>query len=99
MSCIVLLLLQLIFPLMFGVSFILRPFGVTNFRLINHVHFHRTTFWVRVILAAVVLYHLAMLMDLYGQVEKALDDPQVVQLVEAETEEEILADDGLSIIV
>lgn len=99
MSCIVLLLLQLIFPLMFGVSFILRPFGVTNFRLINHVHFHRTTFWVRVILAAVVLYHLAMLMDLYGQVEKALDDPQVVQLVEAETEEGILADDGLSIIV
>ena len=94
MSCIVLLLLQLVFPLMFGISFILRPFGVKNFRLINHQHFHRTTFWVRVILAAVVLYHLAMLMDLYGQIEKALDDPQVVQLVEAETEEVILADNG-----
>lgn len=99
MSCIVLLLLQLVFPLMFGISFILRPFGVKNFRLINHQHFHRTTFWVRVILAAVVLYHLAMLMDLYGQVEKALDDPQVVQLVEAETEEEILADDGSTLAV
>ncbi|MFT5789079.1 MAG: hypothetical protein ACI8SJ_001187 [Shewanella sp.] len=95
MSCIVLLMLQLIFPLMFTVSFLLRPFGVKNFRLINHLHFHRTTFWVRVILAAVVLYHLAMLMDLAGQVKKALDDPQVVQLVEAEA----LADDGISLVV
>lgn len=99
MSCIVLLVLQLIFPLMFAVSFLLRPFGVTNFRLISHQHFHRTTFWVRVILAAVVLYHLAMLMDLGGQIEKALDDPQVVQLVEAKTEDEIIADDGTPLFV
>jgi hypothetical protein len=95
MSCIVLLMLQLIFPLMFTVSFLLRPLGVKNFRLINHLHFHRCTFWVRVILAAVLLYHLAMLMDLYGQFEKALDDPQMVTLVEAETE---FDDDGFTIV-
>ncbi len=98
MSSIVLLLLQLIFPLMFSVSFLLRPFGVTNFRLINHQHFHRTTFWVRVVLAAVVLYHLAMLMDLYGQIEKALDDPQVVQLVEAQPEEAIVVENDLALV-
>jgi hypothetical protein len=99
MSCIVLLMLQLIFPLMFTVSFLLRPLGVKNFRLINHLHFHRSTFWVRVILAAVLLYHLAMLMDLYGQFEKALDDPQMVKLVEAEIEEKVLDDDGITIMV
>jgi hypothetical protein len=88
-------MLQLIFPLMFTVSFLLRPLGVKNFRLINHLHFHRCTFWVRVILAAVLLYHLAMLMDLYGQFEKALDDPQMVTLVEAETE---FDDDGFTIV-
>jgi hypothetical protein len=96
MSGIVLLMLQLILPLMFTVSFLLRPLGVKNFRLITHQYFHRCTFWVRVILAAVVLYHLAMLMDLYGQFEKALDDPQMVKLVEVETEEEALADTVLA---
>ena len=98
MSSIVLLLLQLIFPLMFSVSFLLSPFGVTNFRLINHQHFHRTTFGVRVVLAAVVLYHLAMLMDLYGQVEKALDDPQVVQLVEAQPEDALIVENDLALV-
>ena len=100
MSCIALLMLQLLFPLMFTVSFLLRPLGVKNFRLINHQYFHRSTFWVRIILAAVVLYHLAMLIDLYGQVEKALEDPQVVQLVEANADEHKLSGtDGVDVII
>jgi hypothetical protein len=59
----VLLAMQLIIPLYFIISLLLKPLGVATIRFTEHSKFRKTTALLRVILASIVLYHLGLLVD------------------------------------
>jgi hypothetical protein len=73
-SAIVLLALQLIIPIYLVLIFLLKPLGVKSLRITSHTSFRKTTFTIRIVLAAVVLYHLSLLIDLETRLQTSFAD-------------------------
>ena len=71
MTALVLLAMQIIIPFYLLLLLMLKPLGITAFRFTQHDRFRKSTAFVRLILAAIVLYHLFLLID----VEHVVDMP------------------------
>ncbi len=75
MTALAILMLQVAVPFYLVGLLLLRPFGVKAIRLINHNHFRFTTMFIRLILASVVLYHLALIASFSNELSADLNDP------------------------
>jgi hypothetical protein len=73
MSGLVLLAMQIIIPLYFIVSLLLKPLGVIAIRFTEYSKFRKITALLRLILASVVLYHLGLLINVEDAVSVSED--------------------------
>jgi len=80
MTALAILLLQVAVPFYLVGLLLLRPLGVKALRLINHNHFRFTTMFIRLILASVVLYHLALIASLSNELSADLNNPDGIVL-------------------
>lgn len=75
MTALAILMLQVAVPFYLLCLLLLKPFGVTGLKLINHNHFRFTTMFIRLILSSVVLYHLVLITSLDNELSHDLSDP------------------------
>ncbi|QBF83124.1 hypothetical protein EXU30_10775 [Shewanella maritima] len=59
-SCFALILMQMLLPVYAFCVWLLQMMGVKFKRLTDHQDYHRITYWVRLVLAWVIMYHLLM---------------------------------------
>ncbi|MCG9696657.1 hypothetical protein [Shewanella sp. Isolate11] len=72
-SAIGLLIAQIIVPFYFVTLLMLRPLGITGWRLTRHAHYRFITMLIRFILSAILLYNALMLLDNFEEkLEKTL---------------------------
>jgi hypothetical protein len=93
MSGLVLLAMQLIIPLYFIISLLLKPLGVATIRFTEHSKFRKTTAILRVILASIVLYHLGLLVNVDEAV--LVSEETLVSMVNVDGKPEDVAEEEL----
>ncbi|QDO84166.1 hypothetical protein FM037_14150 [Shewanella psychropiezotolerans] len=91
MTALAILMLQVAVPFYLLCLLLLKPFGVTGLKLINHNHFRFTTMFIRLILSSVVLYHLMLITSLDDELSQDLSDPDglVMNELSAQDKEEL----------
>jgi hypothetical protein len=73
MTALALLAMQILIPAYFLLSVVLKPLGIKTIRFTQHSQFRKVTAFLRLILAAIVLYHLSLLIDVENAVELTED--------------------------
>jgi hypothetical protein len=93
MSGLVLLAMQLIIPLYFIISVLLKPLGIATIRFTEHSKFRKTTAILRLILASIVLYHLGLLVDVEEAV--VVSEETLVSMVNVDGKSDYVAEEEL----
>ncbi|AQS36081.1 hypothetical protein Sps_00889 [Shewanella psychrophila] len=87
MTALAILMLQVAVPFYLFGLLLLKPFGVTGLKLINHNHFRFTTMLIRLILSSVVLYHLVLIASLDNDLSQDIADPDGLVMNELSTQD------------
>ena len=92
-SATALLILQVIVPVYLIFLLLLKPFGVKGIQLLNHTHYKFTTMFLRLILAMVVLYHLALIVNVDKFLTEDLAIPESAEINKLKEDQSVIMKD------